>query len=294
MKTRTYILGTLAVLAVFLNSFCPAAEPPSLLGEWVVVAGERGGKALNAINYAGMRWTFTKDALVLHAGRSTPAGMAGKPPLKCSYVLDDTKSPRHLNWTLGEGEKKRTVSAIYELKDGVLRICMAKGFKERPEGFETEGTECILYELKRSSDDDEPSPGAGTIGPRELKDELVGVWKVVSMEARGKALDEINYAGMRWTFAKDRLLIRPGHYTPAGIVGKPLLKCSYAVDDTQSPRHLNWTLGEGEKKRTVSAIYELKDGVLRICFAKGGKDRPQGFETQGTESVVYRLTRAKP
>jgi len=121
-----------------------------LLGDWTVVAGERRGKALDEMNYTGMRWVFAKDTFQLHPGRLTPAGLAGKPPLKGTYVLDDTKSPRHFTWTVGEGEKKRTVNAIYEIKDGVLRICMAKGGKERPKGFDTKGTQCIVYELNRT------------------------------------------------------------------------------------------------------------------------------------------------
>lgn len=151
MTRWTSSLGALAALAVFLNSFCSADEPVSLIGEWTAISMEARGKAQDKINYGGMRWTFAKDTLQVRPGRSTPAGIAGKPPLKCSYVRDDTQSPRHFNWTMGEGEKQKTVNAIYELKDDVLRICFAKGGEERPQSFHTKGTEYAVYQFKRSS-----------------------------------------------------------------------------------------------------------------------------------------------
>jgi uncharacterized protein (TIGR03067 family) len=73
----------------------------------------------------------------------------------------------------------------------------------------------------------------------------------------------------------------PGRNTPAGLAGKPSLKCTYALDDTQSPAHFNWTVGEGDRQVTINAIYELKGDVLRVCFAKRGEPRPDGFETKG-------------
>jgi len=149
MRTRGNILGAGVLLAVFLSSVCPAGEPPSLVGEWAVVAMERDGKAMGEINYAGMRWTFANDSLKLHPGRSTPAGLAGRPPLECSYVVDDTQSPRRLDWTCGEGEKKQTIKAIYELKNDVLRICFVRYGKVRPEGFGTKDTDSVVYRLKR-------------------------------------------------------------------------------------------------------------------------------------------------
>lgn len=120
---------------------------------------------------------------------------------------------------------------------------------------------------------------------------LFGQWTVTSAERRGQSLDEINYVGMRWTFRKDLLEIAPGRFTPAGLAAKRKLKCSYSVDDTKSPRHLNWTIGESEKKRSVSAIYELNDDVLTICFDKAGKGRPTRFDTKGSEWIAYELKR---
>ena len=140
-----------ALFGVFFHSLCLAGEPASLLGEWNVTSAERRGQSLDEINYAGMRWTFGKDTLEITPGRFTPAGLAAKPNLKCSYAVDDTKSPRHFNWTVGEGEKKRTVNAIYAVKNDVLTICFGKVGTDRPTGFDTKGTQWIAYKFKRNS-----------------------------------------------------------------------------------------------------------------------------------------------
>jgi hypothetical protein len=57
---------------------------------------EKRGKAVNEASWGGMRWTFANDTFEVQPGRSTPAGIAKKSPLKCSYALDDTEVPRRL------------------------------------------------------------------------------------------------------------------------------------------------------------------------------------------------------
>ncbi len=47
------------------------------------------------------------------------------------------------------------------------------------------------------------------------------------------------------------------------------------------------------KTRDVKAIYELTDHVLRVCFSKGGTERPKDFNTKGIESAVYTFKRTK-
>jgi uncharacterized protein (TIGR03067 family) len=79
----------------------------------------------------------------------TPAGAAAKPPLKCSYTVDNTQAPAHFNWTLGEGDKSVKVKAIYERKGDVLRVCFPQHEEPRPTGFETKGQKWSVYEFER-------------------------------------------------------------------------------------------------------------------------------------------------
>ena len=149
MKTSRISHSVAAVLVVLLGGVCLADEPAPLLGQWAVVAMEARGKEVNEASWAGMRWTFAKDTFLVPPGRSTPAGLAKKPPLKCSYVLDDTKTPHHFNWILGQGDKKKKVNAIYELNDDVLKVSFAKGGAKRPKDFSTKDTESVVYTFKR-------------------------------------------------------------------------------------------------------------------------------------------------
>lgn len=153
MRTSTIGRSIVAILGVILGGLCFADEPTPLLGEWAVVGMEARGKAVNEISWGGMRWTFAKETLEVRPGRSTPAGIARKPPLKCSYVLDNTKTPCHFNWVLGEGDKTKRISAIYEVSGDVLKVSFAKGGAKRPTSFETKGTECVVYTFKRNSAD---------------------------------------------------------------------------------------------------------------------------------------------
>jgi uncharacterized protein (TIGR03067 family) len=120
---------------------------------------------------------------------------------------------------------------------------------------------------------------------------LMGEWKVTSAVRDGKALDAHNFDGMRWGIGKDSLEVTPGRATPAGLAGRPALKGAFVVDDTKSPAHFGWMVGDGDRKSTINGIYELKGDVLRVCFARRGEPRPDGFETKGKNSVVYEFTR---
>lgn len=150
MQPSTVCRLAVAVTAVLLSRFCIAEEAAPLLGEWTVVAMERRGKPVDEISWAGMRWTFSKDTFEIQPGRSTPAGLAKKPPLKCSYTVDNITTPRHFNWTMHGGGKTRDVKAIYELTDDVLRVCFSKGGTERPKDFNTKGAESAVYTFKRT------------------------------------------------------------------------------------------------------------------------------------------------
>lgn len=126
-----------------------ADEPAPLVGEWRVVSAEMGGEPRDKLNFDGMRWTFGTETLEIGPGTFTPAGAAARPPLKCSYTVDNTQDPAHFNWTLGEGEQSIKVNAIYELKDDILRVCFPQHGEPRPDGFATKGHKWTVYELER-------------------------------------------------------------------------------------------------------------------------------------------------
>lgn len=139
-----------ACLLATVPLLCIAAEPASLIGEWEATSASGGGKERAKVNFEGMRWSIGEKSLEITAGKFTPAGLAGKGALKCSYSVDNTQTPAHFNWTLGAGEKKTTVPAIYELKGDVLRVCFPQHGEPRPDSFNTQGKKWSLYEFKRA------------------------------------------------------------------------------------------------------------------------------------------------
>lgn len=114
---------------------------------------------------------------------------------------------------------------------------------------------------------------------------LLGQWRVVALEARGKSDSGVSFRGMRYKFDKKTWTTFPGTTTPAGIAAKPPLKLPYSVDNTKTPKHLNIVFKGSNASRTMKAIYKIQDGKLYICM--GGVERPETFDTTGTKRGCY-------
>jgi uncharacterized protein (TIGR03067 family) len=67
-------------------------------------------------------------------------------------------------------------------------------------------------------------------------------------------------------------------------------------DPSQTPMTLDTTFANGDEKgRTTLAIYELKDDVLRVCFADFGKARPSEFSSEpGSGQHLFVARRIAP
>ena len=65
------------------------------------------------------------------------------------------------------------------------------------------------------------------------------------------------------------------------LFDKPLQKGKIKLDPTTSPKQIDMTMLEGPAKDAVSSgIYEIKDGVMKICSAPPGQPRPTVFESK--------------
>lgn len=153
--------ATVSVTFLLLSSVCVPLysaddEASDLVGVWDVISMEVGGIARDEINYGGMRFRFTKESVEIGAGRRTPAGISGKPPLKGTCVIDDSRSPPHLTFTFDLGENKRTMRWIYEVEEDILILGFigrsrdeAVGGIKRPRGFDTKDIRLVVYKCKR-------------------------------------------------------------------------------------------------------------------------------------------------
>lgn len=72
---------------------------------------------------------------------------------------------------------------------------------------------------------------------------------------------------------------------------------TYTLNEKASPKAITVTGTNGPNQgKTFPAIYELKDGTLRICYDLSGKERPTTFQSvAGTRLylVTYRRKAAK-
>ena len=76
------------------------------------------------------------------------------------------------------------------------------------------------------------------------------------------------------------------------LFDKPLQKAKFTINPNVSPKQMDVTALEGPAKDKVApGIYEIKDGVLRICTAPPGGTRPAAFESK--EGSNHSLTEWK-
>lgn len=118
---------------------------------------------------------------------------------------------------------------------------------------------------------------------------IAGEWKVIGMKARGEAVTDVSWRGMRYEFGKDTFTMWAGTTTPAGIAGKPPLHGPFSVNNDNDPHHFNFTMIAGDSRRDVEAIYKIEDEKLYLCLGKEG--RPKSFDTTDTKNLCYILER---
>ncbi len=114
---------------------------------------------------------------------------------------------------------------------------------------------------------------------------ILGEWRVVSMEARGRADSGVSFQGMRYSFDNETWTTWPGETTPAGIAGKPPLKLKYTIDNAEEPKHLDIVFTSATRSVTKKAIFKIQDGKLYLCL--GRDERPTSFGTEGTNNSCY-------
>ncbi|MGE3821346.1 MAG: TIGR03067 domain-containing protein [Isosphaeraceae bacterium] len=109
---------------------------------------------------------------------------------------------------------------------------------------------------------------------------LKGLWIAESIEKAGKQAPPEAVKLMRFTFHEKELLIKGNFQDEREI------SCSYKIDATQEPKHLEFT--PPREEQAVLGIYRVREGKLEICMRRpdSPKGRPTTFETGDDESLV--------
>lgn len=89
----------------------------------------------------------------------------------------------------------------------------------------------------------------------QIKEKLDGVWVSTEVLSGGKK-QEIE---VTLKFVNDTVTIT--------TKGRPAEKCTYSIAAENSPAHMDIVMERRGNKVTLPAIYEFKNGQLRICHA---------------------------
>ena len=108
------------------NELCPD-DQKAIQGSWDVV--EQLPDAVPNVKYQSL--VFKDGKLTFHAALGEQ-----KTTVSCEFKLDPAKTPKHIDFTVTEREKKgNTYSGLYEFKDGQLKICYRGPGSTRPKDF---------------------------------------------------------------------------------------------------------------------------------------------------------------
>jgi len=139
------VVGSICVLSLMRCTYADD-EQHAIQGEWRVISQRWKAKDDPGVSFQGMRYAFAENSFAITSGKTTPAGLAGKPPMTGPYSIDDTQSPRHLTYTMQIGDSRREVQAIYRIEDKNLWICFGKA--NRPTSFNADDNS-MRYVLER-------------------------------------------------------------------------------------------------------------------------------------------------
>jgi uncharacterized protein (TIGR03067 family) len=141
-KQVTCISALIALVVLAVAGAWAQTGKSSLEGIWVGVSMEMDGEQADAALAKRMRFKFEGDVLII-AGNFSDESQA-----KCSFRLNETASPKHLDFT-PEDEKKPLVG-IYERNGRNLKLCIRQGRSDKGRPMEfitTKDSDLVLMDL---------------------------------------------------------------------------------------------------------------------------------------------------
>jgi uncharacterized protein (TIGR03067 family) len=116
-----------------------------------------------------------------------------------------------------------------------------------------------------------------------LLEKLKGKWVPIEASFNGTEVDRDRLEGSHLTIDGNKFNSQIGERTREG---------TFTLDESKTPVQMNLTRTRSDGSTEDStAILELKDGKLRICYARAGNDRPTKFESEpdsNTFAVTYK------
>ena len=198
--------------------------------------------------------------------------------------IDSTTTPKTIDF-IGRAE---STFGIYELKDGVLRVCLVEqGGTDAP----ARNASRTAKPVKRPTTFDSPA-GSNIMLMEFAADQPVmrkdwsaiqGTWQVTYSEDGGRIATQEMLKEIRFVIDEQNLITEIG--------GRKSVS-TYKLDPSTNPKSLDLT----ENGRTKQGIYDLEGDTLRICIAESGDQRPTAFDSQpnSANDIVLILKRVIP
>jgi uncharacterized protein (TIGR03067 family) len=251
-----------------------------LQGTWNVTALEIDGQEMSSALPGDAR-------IVIQGDRFTSTGMG--PVYEGTLNLDPSTNPRQLNMHFDAGpEKGNTNLGIYELKGNTWRLCLATRGTVRPSSFASKpGSGFALETLTRGSRPTKKTEKTKTTrAPKEEETaagpptEFEGEWKMVSAVMNGQPMEE---SAVQWVRRVTR-----GNQTTVYAGPQVMMSMRFRYNASTSPRTIEYVNTAGANKgKTQHGIYELDDGLLRICVSAPGSPPPTTFESLPGDGRTY-------
>jgi uncharacterized protein (TIGR03067 family) len=259
---------------LILTGTCTAADdkkdvPKELQpfqGAWKVVKVESGGKAPPGGLTEEVRFTFVGNKLTIKEGKGAPQ--------EGTYSVDATKDPNEID--LINAKKEKSLGIFQFEKDGRLSVSFVrKAGAQRPKKLEDPDTVLLVLEKVKEKADDK----------KEIAKELLpfqGAWKVVKLEFGGKEPPGGVPENARFTFTRDKLIIKEGQKDPQ--------EGTCIIDPKTEPSAFDFISSKNER---ILGIYKFdKDGKLFInTNSAPGGTRPKKFDQ--AETVLFVLEKVK-
>jgi len=146
MKYTTAILFLFLTQAIAIcqdDKDAARKDLAKLQGSWKLISGELAGQALPAGTLSSFSLQIRDNQYEFRNGQETE---------KASMVLDPSKSPAHVDFTVTEGSYKgQKQIGIYQLSDNKVKFCLAQpDEKKRPEAFKTTAeNQYMIFEFER-------------------------------------------------------------------------------------------------------------------------------------------------
>jgi uncharacterized protein (TIGR03067 family) len=250
-----------------------------LQGVWKVTFLEADGRQVPGSTLEGSQVIITKN-------KFKSVGMGAD--YTGTVEINEFCKPKTLDLVFSAGpEKGNRNLGIYKFAGSKWMLCLATRGTKRPDKFATvAGSGFALETLERGHSDQKAKKSPEPVQPSGPPTELEGEWAMVSAVFNGVPMEQ---SAVKWCKRITR-----GDITSVVAGPQVFLKARFTLDTSKHPKVIDYMNLEGTSAgKPQAGIFELNDGLLKICVSAPGQNRPNAFSSKpgdGRSYTVWRRT----